>query len=259
MLQLAWTGQSCITEMKMYANKHRREIQKLSKNYLAGKNMTLDNYLASIGDPNFPFDELFLVLFARTFSLHVGVILSNKGFWCSTPWIPSRQCLVIFMYMKNSDNIGKLQLTLCAKCLNHSVCSCRIVKVNQAKSEYERELVNFVNPSDYPEKIPMKKLCTCKDVPTTKTHRLGTSSVKVRKDTSVTLLSKICSSTITMQNEMDMNDQSHDRQMSCSILCDIKENCNKLNKQVHVMQLNPKAYSTDYFVQEVKECKTHFT
>ena len=89
MLQLPWTGETCITEMISYSRKHKADIQKLSKNYLAQKGLTLDQYLISIEKPNFTFDELFLVLFAHTFSIHVGIILANEGFLCSTPWIPS--------------------------------------------------------------------------------------------------------------------------------------------------------------------------
>ena len=88
-LQLPWTGETCITEMISYPRKHKNDIQKLSKNYLAQKGLKLDQYLMSIEKPDFAFNELFLVLFACTFSVHVGVILDNEGFWCSTPWIPS--------------------------------------------------------------------------------------------------------------------------------------------------------------------------
>ena len=89
MLQLPWMGEMCITEMISYSRKHKADIQKLGKNYLAQKGLTLDEYLNSIEKSNFAFDELFLVLFACTFSIHVGIILAKEGFWCSTQWIPS--------------------------------------------------------------------------------------------------------------------------------------------------------------------------
>ena len=89
MLQLPWMGEMCITEMILYSRKHKADIQKLSKNYLAQKGLTLDQYLNATELPIFTFNELFLVLFARTFYVHVGIILANEGFWCSTPWIPS--------------------------------------------------------------------------------------------------------------------------------------------------------------------------
>ena len=159
-------------------------------NYVATRDITLEEYLNCLDKPDFGFNELFLVLFAHTFCVHVGVILSNKGFWCSTLWIPSRQCLMIFIYNRLNDTIGKMQLTLCANCFNETVCSCHNVKKNQAKSEYERELINFVNPSDYPEQIPKRKLWISSDVPMTTTHRLGTYSVKVTKERPVTGVKK---------------------------------------------------------------------
>ena len=84
-----------------------------------------------------------------------------------------------------------MQLTLRANCFNQTVCSFHKVKKNQAKFEYERELINFVNPSDYPEQIPKMKSQISNDVPMTRTHRLGTSSVKVTKERPVTGVKKI--------------------------------------------------------------------
>ena len=112
--------------------------------------------------------------------MHAGVILSNNGFWCDTPWIPSGQCPVIFMFTHTTTSGGKLELTLCAKCLNNIKCTCRLLKANQASSKYEHERINFVNPQDYPEKNPIKKLALSKDFPR-KTHRLGITCVKVTK------------------------------------------------------------------------------
>ena len=81
-----------------------------------------------------------------------------------------------------------MQLTLCANCFNQTVCSCCKVKKNQAKSEYDRELINFVNPSDYPEQIPKKKLWICND----KDTQAGYILVKVTKEIPVTGIKKNC-------------------------------------------------------------------
>ena len=64
--------------------------------------------------------------------------------------------------------------------MNDIKCTCRLLKANQAASEYKRELINFVNPKDYPERIPIQKLRISKDFPK-KPHHLGTSGVKVMK------------------------------------------------------------------------------
>ena len=64
--------------------------------------------------------------------------------------------------------------------LNDIKCMCRLLKANQASSEYDHELINFVNPQDNPEQIPIIKLHLSKDFPR-KTHHLGTTRVKVKK------------------------------------------------------------------------------
>ena len=82
-----------------------------------------------------------------------------------------------------------MELTLCANCLNYIKCTCRLLKANQASSEYERELINFVNPKDYPGMIPICKLRISKDFPK-RTHHLGTNGVKVMKAATSTKLQK---------------------------------------------------------------------
>ena len=111
---------SVFYRMHSYVIENKGEILKVSKNFLENKGITLDQYIESIHKENFPLDELFLILFAKIFHVHVGVILSNNGFWCNAPWIPSRQCAVIFMFTKSTTSAGKLELTLCAKCLKEA-------------------------------------------------------------------------------------------------------------------------------------------
>ena len=131
-------------------------------------------------------------------------------------------------YSRVNDSNGKLQLMLCAHCSNHAVCSCHKVKKNQAKSEYERELINFVNPSDYLEKIPRKKLCISKDFSTTRAHRLGTSSVRVMKDAGMKGVTKDIPATITSRNDnATTTDVQPTIDTSSSIVCHIKKNCNQ--------------------------------
>ena len=103
----------------------------------------------------------------------LGVILANSGFWCDTPWIPSQRCGLIFIFTSTGSQgvshqipvFSRLELTLCVNCLNDIKCTCRLLKANQAASEYERELINFMNPKDYPERILIQKLRISKDFP----------------------------------------------------------------------------------------------
>ena len=130
------------------------------------------------------------------------------------------------------------------------------MKKNQAKSEYERELINFVNPSDYPEKIPRKKLHISKDFPTTRPHRLGTSSVRVMKDAGMKGITKDIPATITSRNDnATTTDVQPTIDTSSSIVCHIKKNCNQLAKQIGVMKKEPKSYTTDFFLKEVQSIK----
>ena len=39
------------------------------------------------------------------------------------------------------------------------------------------------------------------------------------------------------------------------MLCEIKNNCNKLSKQIEVIKEDPKAYTNNFFLKEVKSVK----
>ena len=88
-MELPENASSVFRHMKAYVSDNKAEITKVSKNYLKQKGVSLKSYMESINKETSPLDEFFLVLFTKTFRVHVGVILTNSGFWCDTPWIPS--------------------------------------------------------------------------------------------------------------------------------------------------------------------------
>ena len=97
-MELPENAASVFRCMKSYVSNNKAEITKVSKNYLKQKGVSLETYVESINNKSAPFNELFLILFIKIFRIHVGVILANSGFWCDTPWIPSQQCGLIFMF-----------------------------------------------------------------------------------------------------------------------------------------------------------------
>lgn len=61
---------------------HRTWIEKVGKKFYTAKGLSLENYLWNLHDISIPLDELNLVICARMYHRHIGIILQNDV-WCS--------------------------------------------------------------------------------------------------------------------------------------------------------------------------------
>ena len=95
-----------------------------------------------------------------------------------------------------------------------------------------------------------------KDFPTSRTHRLGTLSVRVMKDAGIKGVTKnIAPSTKDRNENTTATVLKPSIDTSSSIVSDIKKSCNQLSKQIGVMKKSANNYSNDFILNEVQNAK----
>ena len=77
---------------------HCTWIEKVGEKFYKSKGLSLDNYLCNLRDISIPMDELGLVICARMYHRHIGIILQNDV-WCSRMDNDFDKCFIKLAFM----------------------------------------------------------------------------------------------------------------------------------------------------------------
>ena len=92
------------TYLLVWVKKHKNFMEKISKDILTRKKLTLDDYISTVLTPGVPIDEIGLLILTRIYHLKLSVLLKNH-YWCALNGSDVSQSEIIIVFC------GKLQFT----------------------------------------------------------------------------------------------------------------------------------------------------
>ena len=102
--QKAVTPNEIRAYIPVWVSKHRDFVEKISKDILTRKKLTLDDYISTVSTPGVPIDEIGLLILTRMYHLKLCVLLRNH-YWCALNGSDVSQSEIIIVFH------GKLQFT----------------------------------------------------------------------------------------------------------------------------------------------------
>ena len=102
--------------LKNFANKHIRWIAKVGETYLRKLGISVEEYVNSLVELQWPLDELSLLIIARMYHRHIAIFLKNS-FWSTRRDNTLRDCQMYLVYKGGSHFVDTCltspQLTTC--------------------------------------------------------------------------------------------------------------------------------------------------
>ena len=154
-LDLGFDGKHMKLQISMYVKDNLPSVKKLSKNFLHNKGINLDEYLSSMLKSSFEIDELFLVLMARHYTVHVCVLLSDQSTWSTTPWIKLQDCPIVFICC-NKTSGGCMFIPTAEQVIKESTGDGIKMKAPDS-TLFQEEMKYFIQNCNADNKISLKR------------------------------------------------------------------------------------------------------